>query len=270
MKFAAFLILILIAYSCKKDMSHLDVDTYGHAGEGIRNGRNKYPPNSIEGFKYIFDETSVEGVEIDVQMTLDSQLVVYHDFELDDNTNGSGCIPNKNWSQIKDLNIYKSEFNIPTLTEALDIIFSYDRKVYLDIKYSDQCEGQAIDFGTFNRSFNDVLDNYSTNQKENILINARSLELVNSISDTIVTKSFETDNFEGITDLLIIDEIDVLTTRLSSMTESLKTELDLNQIEVCLYEVYVRGEVEDALNFNPKMIIADNINCALKFTHGKE
>jgi len=251
-------------------MSHLDVDTYGHAGEGIRNGRNKYPPNSLEGFKYIFDETTVEGVEIDVQMTLDSQLVVYHDFQLDDNTNGTGCIPAKNWSQIEDLKIYKSDYEIPTLKEALDLIFSYDRQVYLDIKYSNQCSSEAIDFEVFNRSLNTVLDNYTINQKENVLINARSIELVNSISDTIITKSFETDNFDGITDLLLADDIDVLTTRLSSMTSSLKSELDQNEIEVCLYEVYVRGEVEDALTFNPKMIIADNINCALKFTHGKE
>ncbi|MFT4600668.1 MAG: glycerophosphoryl diester phosphodiesterase [Arenicella sp.] len=250
-------------------MSHLNVDTYGHAGEGIRNGRNKYPPNSLEGFEFVFEDTEVEGVEIDIQMTLDSQIVVYHDFNLDENSDGEGCIPSKNWSELENLNIYKTEYKIPTLKEALDLIFSHNRKVYLDVKYYNECSGENVDFNTFNNAFNTVLDNYSKAQKENILINARSMELVNTISDTVVIKSFETDSFDNIPQDLVTNEIDVLTTRLSSMTNELKTDLDANGIRFCLYEIFVRSEVADALEFNPQMIIADKIECALKFTHGK-
>ena len=57
---------------------------YGHRG-----CMGMFPENTLLGFRKAI-ELGVDGLEIDVHMTKDGEIVVIHDETLDRTTNGSG------------------------------------------------------------------------------------------------------------------------------------------------------------------------------------
>lgn len=71
------------------------IEVSGHAGVGFANIMNPYnplPANSMASIKEAFRQGAV-SIEVDVQITADSVLVLYHDSKLDSKTTGQGCIP---------------------------------------------------------------------------------------------------------------------------------------------------------------------------------
>ncbi|MEM9024727.1 MAG: glycerophosphodiester phosphodiesterase [Bacteroidota bacterium] len=72
-----------------------EVQVIGHAGLGfvsLINPINPYPANSRTSILKALEEYGADGVEVDVQMTRDSVMVLYHDRELDSRTERTGCI----------------------------------------------------------------------------------------------------------------------------------------------------------------------------------
>jgi len=264
------ILLVLISFSCNKE-KFLEADTigFGHAGEGIRNGRNKFPPNTLESIKYVFENTSIDGVEVDIQMTQDSQLVVFHDFELAENTDAIGCIPNMNWSELENVKVYNTDLNISKLSEVLEFVMNAEKQLYLDVKYVNTCAGGVIDFEAFNQSLNEVLLPYSHEQKQKIVINATSLSLVQSISDTSLIKSIETDNFVDIISVLEDNKIEVLTTKLKSINDQQIQSLHQANKKVCVYQLYTSAENKEAINNGADFIITDKVGCAAQLLNGK-
>lgn len=85
------------------------------------------PENTLAAFKKAID-VNCDGIEFDVQMTMDGEIIVCHDYSVDRTTNGSGYIKNLTLKEIKDLDAgswfdkrFKGE-RIPTLEEVFKII----------------------------------------------------------------------------------------------------------------------------------------------------
>ena len=75
------------------------------------NWRNA-PENSLQGYKQCIDG-GIDGIEIDVQMTKDSVIVIMHDDTLDRTTTGTGLVSNYTLEQIKNLKL-KSPIGVVT------------------------------------------------------------------------------------------------------------------------------------------------------------
>ena len=103
MKGIYFLLALIFCFGCKKN-NLPEVDVYGHAGSSLHRDRAVFPANSLESIKYAIDALSADGVEVDVQMTKDSILVLYHDSFLDNSSDFTGCIADYNYEEIKDFN----------------------------------------------------------------------------------------------------------------------------------------------------------------------
>ncbi len=82
-----------------------------------------FPENSLEGIQSAID-MGVDIVELDVQMTKDSVLILMHDGHLDRTSTGHGLISDTTLDQIRQLNLrngcaIRTGQRIPTLEEAL-------------------------------------------------------------------------------------------------------------------------------------------------------
>ncbi len=75
------------------------------------------PENTLKAVKKAI-ELGVDGVEIDVRLTKDKELVVIHDKKVDRTTNGKGHVHSFTLEEIKELEIKGGE-KIPTLEEVL-------------------------------------------------------------------------------------------------------------------------------------------------------
>ncbi|MCI5058535.1 MAG: hypothetical protein MRY83_20660 [Flavobacteriales bacterium] len=139
----------------KVDIAKLDnlsgrVEIIGHAGSfhSLVNPIQFYPANSMAAIKQALKD-GAEGIEVDLQMTKDSVLVLYHDHFLQSLTNESGCIPNKYFEEIQDLqyvlgfpyDLFHDE-TIISFQELIDYLNTLEEfpKLYLDYHGFDYCD----------------------------------------------------------------------------------------------------------------------------------
>lgn len=151
-----FSILLSLIIACKKSEVINDDSRFGtkimilgHAGMGMY---YNWPSNSKESIEACID-IGCDGSEIDVQMTLDSVLVAYHDQDLSTQSNCFGQIYNHHWSEIEncELNkaLYKGKFiKLEALFESLnnvqDLYFSFDCKLNANVSNFNSYQLQFI------------------------------------------------------------------------------------------------------------------------------
>lgn len=85
----------------------------------------RYPENTLLAFKKASEIPNLTGIELDIQLTRDGEMVVIHDERVERTTEGIGFVRDYTLSEIKRLHIYagKSESQqIPTITEVLDLL----------------------------------------------------------------------------------------------------------------------------------------------------
>lgn len=84
-----------------------------------------WPENSIEGINSAI-EMGVDIVEVDLQLTKDSVLILMHDAKLDRTTTGKGKISETTYDEIKNLRLKNgvgiyTRHKVPTLEEVLNL-----------------------------------------------------------------------------------------------------------------------------------------------------
>ena len=80
---------------------------------GHRGAKGCEPENTLISFEKAID-LNVDGIELDVHLSSDGEIMVIHDKTIDRTTNGKGFVKNFTSSQLKEL-------EIPTLIEVLDL-----------------------------------------------------------------------------------------------------------------------------------------------------
>ncbi|WLR43876.1 glycerophosphodiester phosphodiesterase [Bacillus carboniphilus] len=99
-----------------------------------------FPENTMLAFKEGL-KSGADGIELDVQLTKDGEVVVIHDERLERTTNGTGLVKDHSYSEIqrldasykfKDLN---QKVGIPLLKEVLHLFQSYpDKLLNIELK----------------------------------------------------------------------------------------------------------------------------------------
>ncbi|MBR4461039.1 MAG: metallophosphoesterase [Erysipelotrichaceae bacterium] len=96
-----------------------------------------YPENTLEAFKQAF-EYDICGIELDVQLSKDNELVVIHDETLNRTTNMQGYVKDYTLEELKEAEIrYKGEiYRIPTLAEVFSLLRNTleENETYINIE----------------------------------------------------------------------------------------------------------------------------------------
>ncbi len=84
-----------------------------------------YPENTLLAFEKAAAVQNLTGIELDIQITKDGELVVIHDERVDRTTEGIGFVRDYTLSQLKKLHIYADSHPsqmIPTMNEVFDML----------------------------------------------------------------------------------------------------------------------------------------------------
>jgi glycerophosphoryl diester phosphodiesterase len=95
-----------------------------------------FPENSFPGFWAVLEE-DYDGVEFDVRLTRDKELVVFHDIRLERLTqDGRGRVRTKKLSELRKLKLKSTRVDtgIPTLAEVLEIFKNTNKLINIEIK----------------------------------------------------------------------------------------------------------------------------------------
>lgn len=85
----------------------------------------RYPENTLLAFEKAAAIQGLAGIELDIQLTRDGELVVIHDERVERTTEGIGFVRDFTLSEIKKLHIYagsNASQKIPLMTEVLDLL----------------------------------------------------------------------------------------------------------------------------------------------------
>ena len=96
------------------------------------------PENTLAAFQKAV-ELCADGIELDVQMTKDGELVVCHDETIDRTSNGSGWIKDKTLAELKalDFSCGQKDFSgatIPTMREVFELLSDTDILINIELK----------------------------------------------------------------------------------------------------------------------------------------
>ncbi|MEO8253645.1 MAG: glycerophosphodiester phosphodiesterase family protein [Flavobacterium sp.] len=96
---------------------------------GHRGAKGYEPENTLISFEKAIN-LGVDGIELDVHLSSDNELIVIHDETVDRTTNGKGEV---NQLSLKELKALKIEItaNIPTLIEVLDLV---NKRCFINIE----------------------------------------------------------------------------------------------------------------------------------------
>lgn len=103
---------------------------------GHRGAVGLAPENTLKAFR-AGCENGAEVVECDIHLTKDKKLVVIHDGTLNRTTNGKGWVKDYTFEELRQLDAGDGE-KIPTLEEVIETVFSYKKKLIIEIKAEDE------------------------------------------------------------------------------------------------------------------------------------
>jgi glycerophosphoryl diester phosphodiesterase len=154
------------------------------------------PENTLSAFKAAA-ESGAHGIELDVQLSKDGQMVVIHDETIDRTTNGTGYVKDLTWEQLRTYDAgnwfhpsFKGE-SIPSLEEVLDVVTTHRELITINI----ELKNDQIDYPQLEDKVLELLK--EKGMKEQTIIssfNAESLKKVRELDPDIETGFL----FEGI------------------------------------------------------------------------
>lgn len=124
------------------------ITTVPIAHRGLDNG--DVHENSMEAFKKAIE--SGYAIELDVQLTKDKEVIVFHDSNLLRMTGDSRDVKDVEYDEIKSLKLENTEETIPTLKEVLELV---DNQVPILIELKDEKEATDLAAKTY-----EVVENY--------------------------------------------------------------------------------------------------------------
>jgi len=110
------------------------LDLFAHRGVSAH-----YPENTKAAF-YAASKLPIAGIELDVHVTADGEVVVIHDETIDRTSNGSGYVKDLTLQQLRSYDYgswFADEYNgesIPTLGEVLEIFVATHHRINIELK----------------------------------------------------------------------------------------------------------------------------------------
>lgn len=118
----------------ENEISNVKPNVWAHRGCSLA-----YPENTLSAFRAAAEISGITGIELDVQLTKDKELVVIHDETVDRTTNGTGNVKDFTLEEIKQLEIegkHGVTECVPTMEEVLLLLqkYCYEKGLLINIE----------------------------------------------------------------------------------------------------------------------------------------
>ena len=266
MKYQLVLLTVLVTLlnSCQKQNDFPVVDVYGHAAQSLHRDRTVFPANSYESVQYAIDVLNTEGVEIDIQMTKDSVLVLFHDSYLSESTLMDGCVSQYNYNELKDLTLDFTSYKLTTLKSVLELTKSRNVKVYIDAKIYSFCDGKTS-ISAFQYALNQSTQNLDSTYKNNVYLGMSDLEFLKSITYPI--KCFESNYIGYSTDQALASNFKAVIFNVNLIGDEERTFLNNSGLYWGISGIKDKWSIDQSVALKPKFVITDNISYTLQVTN---
>jgi glycerophosphoryl diester phosphodiesterase len=254
-----FVLLSFLMLACRKQESYPEVQIFGHAGMGMDIGMSAFHDNSIESIQLALSLPTMDGVEVDVRMSADGTLWLYHENKLEAHTDGAGCIFETSDAELEHLR-YKSLHR--EKLARLDQIWPFlqpGHLLILDLKHWNECTAGYVDMEQFKAALYEIPIQYRTQ----IILDSSNPNWLTALSQDFKVV-FSTVTFdEGLKQLEKVPALAGLMMRSKDITAEQIAYLKTQGKESYLFEMRSRKKQRAALQKQPSAILADDPRGAL-------
>jgi glycerophosphoryl diester phosphodiesterase len=141
----SYFFILLIAFACSKNKDFEQIKVIGHAATGLEMSNSVYHDNTKEAVEFALSIEGCEGVEIDIQLSQDGNLWLYHDEKLQTQTNGEGCINDQTSQALDQVNYSTTANEKLTALEELDLSIFKGKEMLLDLRHYSACSPDFVD-----------------------------------------------------------------------------------------------------------------------------
>jgi len=241
----------------------------GHAGSGFESALNPFPPNTLTSIRKTLEGFNADGIEIDIQLSHDSTLILYHDGTLESMTECTGYIYDQPASAVTACR-YRTDFNSHILQDErvlllTDILERYKGSVLeprfdFDLKLPEG-PGLSIEVvrAQFARRLAAVVNHYGLLNRVNFMSPDAGLLLAIRRELPTARVILDSNDFEPAFAALRRDNLTGIVAGYDAFSADQIRQLHAAGKEVTLYKVILRSEILEAVNKNPDAIQTDNI-----------
>ena len=257
-----FSAVILVISACQKKSTYSNIEILGHGGNGLEIVNAFYHDNSLESIEMALLTDGCDGVELDVRLSADGTLWLYHDNELDDATNGEGCVETSTDEYLSTLRY--TSVDKEALIRLGDIPKSYlvDKKVYIDGRSSITCTNGTADMTTF---VNQVVafQNQCLPSTEIVVETRNDQWEVAFAAAGFATIKFIT-HFDQYADVALnLPTVDIIVVTNETISKENVSQIHHDGREVIIFGMRSVKSTREAYRKNPDGILADNLRTAI-------
>lgn len=237
---------------------------FAHAGMSLYEERTIYPANSFEAIQNSVDNLGAEGVELDIRMTKDCVLVLFHDQFITTSPGFSGCVGNYNWQVLKGLKLNNSKYSITKLDTVMDYLVSRNVKMYLDIKPYNHCAKSNKPLNIIAARIDSIMEEYTASQRKLVIagsLNRTLLQLINADY-----KCFESSNVNYGISVAEADNFQYLMFARSLIDEESALHLIHSPFRWGVFGGKSNSEIRKTISLKPDCFISDNFAFTQKIT----
>lgn len=268
--------LILVFCSCAKtnrsydNISNGHIYVIGHGGSGFSYLINNYPPNSWSSITRAIEYYNAEGSEMDIQMTKDNVLFLYHDQNLEVSSSCIGCVCAYDSVTLTNCMFKSAQGQIPGehLAPLQRLVDHYkDRTIkpilFWDLHSTSDCVDTRFEEGTYYYNeiiaVNKLLDAYNAYSWINIQSSVQPLIVYVHKNYPAIRMLY--DEVKDSTDIIFakVNGCIGVASESGSMSADLIKYAHINGLKVQLYGASGRSDIVAALNKSPDFYLADDI-----------
>ena len=270
--------LVSLCFACQKveldtiqNLNDNRIAIVGHGGSGFPVTGLEPPANSMESIEKAVRGFGVDGVEVDVQISADSVLMVYHDAQLGSLTNCQGCVVEHNAETLVNCR-YRSTIGagvvqphrLIRLEEVLRLFAQRQRPptLLLDIKLFTDCPAAPNDLEHLfrvSKELNHLITRF--NAQKWVLIETPAVALLKQMHELNPELRLIWSSRPAAQIIELAREYDIFGFgfRNSVVNRQEIQMLHAEGFRVVLYEVRTRNAAMEAVNKSPDYIETDNI-----------
>ena len=262
MRWISSLFVFLLLIGCTKKSNFSMIEVVGHAGMGLSMGNSMFQDNSKEAIEFALQMPGCDGVEVDVQLSLDGDLWLYHDTKLESQTTSEGCIASKTNEELQEVK-YKSLHQEKLIRLAdLNPALLMGKVLYLDIRHINVCLNQVINTATLINALQaiDFLHNEGIQVR---LVTSNSI-LISQLLDAFYVVYYDASGFVNAQNTLLANPlVQGIVVRNSAMSKEEVQSIKNSGKKVVLYDMRSAVGIRKALKKNPDSIMTDDLREAI-------
>lgn len=260
--FGRICILLFLVSACSKNEGYEQIKVLGHGATGLNIINSVYHDNSKEAVEFALSIEGCEGVEIDIQLSKDGKLWLYHNEKLESETNGEGCISNLNSDVLGTLHYTTLAKEELVSLDQLDWTLFKGKEIFLDLRHLNACSGS---FASVQKVIDALIElDFLTLQGFNVncLVGYDSwIEPLISAGFSVYYSIYSIQEFDEMENIYPLLEGHVVKNKDFKSNEIQK--IRDNNKKVYIFEIRSPKGIRSALRKKPNGVITDDIRATL-------